>query len=221
MADEIPRPVVVAPLLDKSVLEIERPLHELHKTPIVLYGIFIEIVRQLYSNPDNFPLGIPADVRWTSDPAPTRIWIDTDYVWEDTNPEVRPAIYTKLSDITFASLAGRKDGIVGVDIVEGEKWYATTGTGSVSWVHIGRTNAEALVLAGATLDYLQGLSQIIRDDYCFQTFSLASMSPLQAAKESKERYHSIVTFSYSCQDVWVVKTESPKLRDVTIRRSIS
>lgn len=192
-------------------------LPELRKTSTVLYGIFIELLRQLYSNPDNHPMGTPKRV-WDPDPAKSEIWIDTELRWEDEHPEKRPAIYVQLSPIGYASLVGRKDGLMGSNLREGETHHTRSGSGTVSFVHIGQTSGEACMLADATMDYLDAFCAMIRCDFGFTTFSLVNRKALGLRqKESKDRYESVVTFEFSFQDTWTIKLESQRLKVFTVR----
>ena len=212
--DNIPRDVVDAQIMP-DVADRVSLLGNIRKTPIVLYGIFTEICRQFYSAAEN----LPVDVQhvWNKDIKKTQIWIDSEYKWEDESPEVRPAIYVKLGDISYTSLTGRHDNLMRVNVEEGEMHFSRNGTGQVTWVHIGRSKGEAVVLAGCTHDYLDALSKIIKDDFCFQSFELVSISPMALDKESKERYRSMVSAAFTFQDTWTIKMESPKLKRIVFR----
>lgn len=203
-----------ASIHDRELADRVKLIAQLRKTPLVLYGIFLELARQFYSDSNNIPIDVNAV--WNSDPAKSGIWIDTEYRWEDENPEFRPAIYVKLGDIKYDSLTGRHDGELGMDLEQGEYHFSRNGTGTVSWVHIGRKKGEAVILAGATLDYIDAFSKVIRDDFCFQTFELVGLSPMALDKESKERYRSVITASFSFQDTWALKLESQKLKRLVI-----
>ena len=212
--DNIPKDVADKPIYDDEMAEKVSLLGNIRKTPIVLYGIFTELCRQFYANPDNLPLEVK--YVWSNDVKKTQIWIDTEYKWEDANPEFRPAIYVKLSDITYVSLTGRHDSRMGSNLEEGEMSFSRNGTGQVSWIHVARSKGEAVAIAGATLDYLDALSKIIKDDFCFQSFEIVGLSPLALDKESKERYRSVVTGAFSFQDTWTIKMESPKLKRIVL-----
>lgn len=192
-------------------------LQHMRKTSTVLYGIFVELLRQFYANTENHPLGTPLR-KWSPDPAKTEIWIDTELRWEDERPELRPAVYVRLDTVNYASLVGRKDGLMGSDIREGETFHTRSGTGTVSFVHVGQTAGEACVFADATMDYLDAFCAVIRCDFGFTTFSLVSRKSLsQREKESKVRYESVVTFEFSFQDTWTIKLESQRLKVFTFR----
>ena len=193
---------------------------QLRKTPTVLYGIFTELVQQFWSGPVEEKLFGTPDVRWDRDPNKTSIWIDTELRWEATHPEFRPAIYVKLAPIQYGTITGSTTGLVRRDIQEAEYHYARTGSGQVSFVHIGATAGEACSLADATLDYLDAFSPTITDDFCFNWFKLAAREPLHAmGKDSNEKYGSVVTYDFRFTDSWSLKLETPKLKRLVVRAS--
>jgi hypothetical protein len=187
-------------------------LCHIRKTPNVLYGMFLELTRQFYSDHNNIPIDTCA--HWDPDPTKSSIWIDEEMEWDEENIEKRPAIYIKLGNITYKSLTGRHDSRMGVDLEQGEYKQSRNGEGTVTWVHIGSSKTEAAILAGSTLDYIDAFSWVIRDDLRFQTFELSSISPMAYEKESKERFRSVVTAAFTFQDTWTIKLESPKLKKV-------
>lgn len=212
LSSNTPLPVTDKRLMDEGISEKLDLLCHIRKTPQVLYGMFVDLTRQFYANSDNLP--IDACAVWDSDPSKTKLWIGTEYEWEDGAPEFRPAIYIKLDTLSYKSLTGRSDSQMRMDLEEGESQFTRNGTGIASWVHVATTKGEAAVLCGTTLDYLDAFSKVIRDDLCFQTFEVVSTNPMQVDKESRERWRSVVAVSYSFQDTWTLKTESPKLKRV-------
>ena len=190
---------------------------QIRKTPTVLYGIFLEIVRQFYADENNFPISCPKKT-WDPDAKKTKIWIDTINKWEDEHPEFRPAIYVEIGTLTYASLTGRKDAYMGGTNASAEMDFSRSGTGTVSYVHIAGSAGEAVALADATLDYMDAFGLVIRDDFCFNSFALTERVPLkQMPKESKERYGSVVTMSFTFQDTWTLKPESQHLKVVSFK----
>jgi hypothetical protein len=181
----------------------------------VLYGIFVEIVRQFYMNNDPMLKGVPK-VRWDVDPQKTDIWIDTELRWEDEHPEFRPAIFVKLGDIQYGNLP-----IIGnrgpLQLKDAVYHYADQGSSTVTFIHVGNTSGEACSLCDNTEQFLTTFKTQIADDFCFTSFDKAQRSPIaQSAKESKERYMSSVTFNFSFEETWSVKLESPILKSVKI-----
>ena len=209
-----PYPVKDAAIQDKDIADQIQLVAHMRKTPLMLYGILLEITRQFYSDANDLPIGVAAT--WNEDAAKSKLWIDTDYKWEDDHPETRPAIYIKLAPITYRSVTGRPGSEISVDLQEGETRHERIGASSAQWVHIGRTRGESIVLSGSTLDYLDGLGTVIRDDFCFLTWQLVGWQSLTVDKESQERYRSIVTVNFTWQDTWAIKMESPKLKRIVL-----
>lgn len=219
---------------------IIQPFHELaknelvchiRKTPMVLYGIFTELLQQFWSEGQRTRVMIDGkeeklfgtpDIHWHPDPNKTQLWIDTELRWESEHPEFRPAIYIRLSPIQYGTLNGSKTGHVRTDVQEAEYKYARTGTGTVSFVHVGSTPGEACALCDATENYLDVFSPVITDDFCFDWFKANSRDSLkEMSKDSKEKYGSVVTFDYRFTDEWILKMETPKLKEFVIRTSQS
>lgn len=208
---------------------IIQPFHELarnelvchiRKTPMVLYGIFTELLQKFWSDGQEARLFGTPEIRWDSDPNKTQIWIDTELRWESEHPEASPAIYIKLAPIQYGTLNGSLTGHVRTDVQEAEYKYARTGTTSVSFVHIGSTAGEACALCDATENYLDVFSPVITDDFCFDWFKASSRNPLrEMPKDSKEKYGSVVTFDFRFTDEWTLKLETPKLKEFAIRTS--
>lgn len=212
-------PVIVkdAEIMPQHEMGGHEMLRHIRKSPTVIYGIFTEIVRQFYMDAGNHGFGTPTAV-WDPDPDKTQIWIDTELEWEDKHPELRPAIYIQLGPITFKSLSGRSDGLMGGRTSNSEQYFTRSGSGTVSFVHIGGTAGEACALADSTMDYLDAFGKVIRDDFCFTSFALTQREARkQMPKESKERYGSVVTCAFETQDRWTLKLESQLLKVLAFR----
>ena len=214
LTSNTPIPVVDARMMEEGISDRLKLLCHIRKTPIVLYGMFVELLRQFYSDPDNSPIDVCAT--WDPNKTLTKVWIDTEYKWEDEVVEFRPAIYVKLGDIQYQSLTGKADGYMYMDVEEGERHYSRDGVGIVQLMHVGTQKGEAVALAGATHEFFDAFAGVIRDDFCFRTLEVSSVSPLQLDKESKERYRSVVNVRIGFEDTWVIKLESPKLKRIVI-----
>ena len=191
----------------------ESTLGQIRKDPPILYGIFVELTRQIYAA----DLGSGSEWIWDEDLSKTKIWIDTEYQWNDKTIEFRPAIFISLSRIDFGTYVGDTKGVINRNLEVGETIYDRVGKGSVTWVHIGHTHGEAVRLATDTLQYIDAFANVIRSDFCFERFYVASTDPAQVVKEAKERMRATVTAQFEFQETWTLKLESPKLRAITFR----
>lgn len=202
-------------LMGEYTAQQTKLLCHIRKTPIVLYGLFVEILRQMYVNALNLPIDVCAT--WDKDPRKTKIWIDTEFKWEDESPNFRPAIYVKLGAIQYKSITGRHDSLYSQDLVQGEMHYSRSGAGTVTYVHIGHSKGESVALAGSTLDFLDAFATVIRDDLNFTTFELITTNPMTVDKEAREKYRSEVVIAFSFEDSWSLKLESPKLKRIVFK----
>ena len=186
------------------------------KTSTLLYGAFIEIVRNLYRLRSPHILGVPA-VKWSDDVQRTGIWIDSDYRWNQDNPEFLPAIYVSIPEIRYQSELGFANMSVGMVLKDAVYQYQRSGSGSVSFTHVSGTAGEAMALCDNTRAYLSDFCGPISEDLCLDEFQEASVKPIAPAqKDSRDRYMSSTTFSFSFHEEWEVKMDSPILRSVDL-----
>ncbi len=182
-------------------------LPDIRKVPTVLYGIFVELARNVFGT----EIGEGKLPVWYREPNTTGIWIDTEHAWEDEAPNFRPAVYVGLSDINYTNL-GNLSGQTGMRLEEAEYQFAIKAVFSVHYSVTARTKSEAILLAEALSDVLMAVSRPIRQVFCFDKFGLAVFHPGMVDKEHHEVYISRATFGVEFQESWTLKLESPKLK---------
>lgn len=209
----------VAPVETHEVHELagHELICQLRKTNMVLYGMFVELVRQFYRFQTPYIIGAP-DVRWDKDPQKTGIWIDSELTWNASHPEFVPAVYVKLGDIQYGGLTGDGQPTRGPMILKDAIYSAIrTGHGSVSFVHIGGTPAEACMLCDNTRSYLSDFSNQIRRDFIFTKFYEQGATAIkQYQPDSREKWQSTATYALEWQEETRLKLESPILRSVDL-----
>lgn len=189
----------------------------LRKTNMVLYGLFVELVREFYRFQTPYIIGVP-DVRWDPDPQKTGIWIDSELNWNAAHPEFLPAIYIKLQPVQYSSPFGEGSPIAGQMMLK-DAIYSRLRAGrtSVSFVHVGGNAGEACMLCDNTRAYLSDFERQIRNDLVFTKFFEQQTTPIQQYQpDSKERWQSTSTFYVEWNEETKVKLESPILRKVDI-----
>ncbi|MFC1453583.1 hypothetical protein ACFLQL_00195 [Verrucomicrobiota bacterium] len=178
---------------------------------ILLYGQFLELTRQIYSTADNSMLGL--DLIWNKDPINSKIWIDTEYMWEDKTPDFRPAIYVSLQGLKSSKLS-LMAGTISKNIKEGEVTYGKEVTGTVMWVHIGRSKGETLNMLSNTYEYVDALAPIIKGEYCLDLFEVTDVTPLRVYREEKDHLRGELMAKFAFAETWTLKLESPKLKQL-------
>lgn len=194
----------------------------LRKTPELLSGIFVELLRQFYTNDNG--LGLGNQWSWIEKPSDgnSHVWINAESVWEDSKPDFRPAIYVGLGPIEYKSATGGPNSRAGMNLEESEYHYARAATGSVVFVHVGRSLGESQQLLSHSLDILDAFSDIIRRDFCFKTLSVTrAISGKLMEKEPRERFRAELTMEFSFDESWSLKLESPKLKRVVLKAAVN
>ena len=216
MTTEVKDPV------DRDLIDNQSTFGQVRKTPLVLYGFMVELMRQIYGKDNGLNFGL--NFEWAEKPEDVEnfIWIDSEYRWEDEKPEVRPAIYVSLGPLTYKPEPTMLDsGRVGGSLEEGEYEYYRLGEGTITFVHIGHSNGEVVNIVSATLDILDSFSDIIRNDMCFRKFRVSEVQPMAPKKESSDMFRGEVTVRYEFDEQWVLKAETPKLKRVVINAGIA
>lgn len=209
----------VAPVETHEVHELagRELICELRKTNMILYGLFVELVREFYRFQTPYIIGVP-DVRWDKDPQKTGIWIDSELAWNASHPEFVPAIYVKLGGVQYGGLLGEGQPIAGQMILKDAVYSSVrNGRGSVTFVHVGGTAGEACMLCDNTRSYLSDFAPVIRRDFVLTKFYEQSAEPIrQAQPDSKEKWQSSSTFAIEWHEETRTKLESPILRAVDL-----
>ena len=202
-----------AELMPQAQYGNRRLIAHMRKSPTLLYNLFLELVRRIYTDPAS--LGIQAqNWVWDPDPAKATLRIATELDWTATEAERVPAIYVRLGPLSYQNTTGQFGASSSV-LAEGETAYSRTGAGTVVFVHLGGTAAEACALADVTHDILEAFTPIIISDFCFERMELAERTPrVPQPKESKERYASLVTLRFQFQETWTLKQESQRLKAI-------
>ena len=92
----------------------------IRKSQPVLTGLFLELARQFYSDPENLFQGV---MRY--DPAgkcAQALYIESSNVWDPDETDRRPALIVDIGDLQYSSLEGM-GGAYGYDLEEGEKLH--------------------------------------------------------------------------------------------------
>lgn len=183
------------------------------KDPLFLEGMFLEIIRQLYSNVDNLLPGVRA-----YDPTgecPDGVYIIGSGNWQDDEAEARPAIIVDIGDLNFAPIEGF-DQRTGVDLEQGENLYTRLVGGSVVFSHLAKVKGQATQYASTTYDLLDGFSRVIRDDFCFERFDLRKVGKATKRRENPIDWQSLVQVDLEFYEDFKVKKESPKLKKIAV-----
>lgn len=218
-----PKQIAVTDPISPALADLEGSMiKHLRKTPELLSGIFVEVLRQFYTSENG--LGLANRWAWVEKPTKgdSQVWINAESVWEDDKPDFRPAIYVSLGPLEYKSASGNPNSKISMNLEESEYHYARFASGSVVFVHVGRTLGESQQLLSNSLDLLDAFSDVIRQDFCFRTLSVTrAVSGKLMEKEPRERFRAELTMEFSFEEAWSIKLEAPKLKRVLLRALVS
>lgn len=192
-------------------------LNQIRRTPIVLNGLFLELTRALYLNPDN----LLANCRtWSPVNDKDHVYIDSSYDWDSENTDRRPAIVVDIGDLNISDSPARgmgaNAGMLGFDLQEGLEFREDLAVGSVVWAHIGASKQQTLAYACTTYDLVAGFASIIRRDFCLEKFNIRAILKPRLRKEAPRTFECLVQASFQFREDYSLKRESPKLKQIRL-----
>lgn len=202
----------------------EEHICELRKNCTVLYGMFVDMLRTIYSTKEGREFCCP-DVLWIPTPPgkpnddKSTVWIDTELRWEDKHPDKYPAIYVNLGQQQSQPILGEMHSYqVRGGLPFGESGFARRVQGQASLVHVATTAGAAYGLADNTEKWMTMLSMPLQKAFNFRDLRTSGRVPVQKMESSQSNgqklYSSVVTVDFAYEDWWLVKDESPILKKV-------
>jgi hypothetical protein len=207
----------VEEILNKPMVSV---LPHIRRDPLVLSGLFLEITRQLYKEPSHV---YPNTLTWNpveDEPGENcGVFIDIAGKWDDENTNRRPGIFIDVGDLLYST--DKVQGFnsqAGFNLAEGVTYYNRLARGSVSWVHLGKTRGQALQYGSVTLDLVDGFSDVIRADFCFDKFDVRGILRPKQRKDRPKEWMCLVQADFEFQESFGIKRESPKLKAISFTK---
>lgn len=210
---------ITDPITGDILAVVDNTIGQLRKTPVLLYSVFTELLRKMYE-PEN-GLRLDFEYAWDPDDAKTDVWINSEYVWNDSEIDYRPAIYVALSQMQYVNPTGKRSSVIDYSYEESEYTHARRGECSVSFVHVGETAGQANHLLSHTLDLLDAFSDVIAEQFCLSEFSISGVqTPDVTNNEARERLKGAVVANVAWEETWIIKQEAPKLQKIAINAGL-
>ena len=191
---------------------------DIDKSASVLTGMFTELTQLFWSEGSDFLDPLPRQLRWNPDPVTTAIAIDSEYNFSDQYKNPPQLIGIKLGTLTHTRTSGTTpSGAIKSNIDSSETAYSETTTGTVMLRHVGTSAAQSLMMGDKTAELFRAFAPVVRSELNFSELRVSGRVPVseQPVKwYGCERYTSDVTLTFVFETVWVMKRESPKLRNI-------
>jgi len=194
--------------------------HKVQGTPSLciqyVNGSLLEVVRELFSSPDNVFDFNAKRYTWTGDSKTSTILIETNLMWKPEDIQKRPAVLVKRGNWAFSVLGLGNQ----TQFVEHEGYVELEGCamlkGGHSFMCLGTTQTEAEIIASEVNSYLLAFQHLIMDRLCVGRFFLAGVSEAKKFEESKEHFVVQVDVIYESQLSWYVSRQTPYWRKVSL-----
>jgi hypothetical protein len=207
--------------VNKDIKDTDKSMiRQIRRTPLVLQGLFLEVVQALYSD----EAGLYEHVKpWKSaqnvgtEKENHNLFIDVSANWSDSSNDRRPAIFVDIGPLQSKPIKGAFGSAANMDMEEGLKTYSRLVAGSVVFACLSSKQAEAMLYGSQTYDLLDGFGPVIQEDFCFEQFDVTSISKTRQRKDEPRDWESLVQVNFEFQETFSVKRESPKLKQITIK----
>jgi len=190
------------------------------KTPFVLSGLFTSLTRSFFSDKDCL---YPNVLGW--DPkgkCGSSVYIEGSNIWTDGTADWRPAVIVDVGDLKMNShVYEGQDQRTGFNLREGESEFERSVESTIVWACLGKNKGQAQLYASNVYDLFDGFALAIKNDFCFDSFDLRAILRPRLRKESPEDWESLVQATFKFREGFTVKTESPKLKTISLRAVVN
>lgn len=183
--------------------------------PLILTGLFRELLIRHFAKAEYIETPELAHLLW-QEGEQTGILVESIHRWTPELTEKRPAIIVKRNAYTNQRMGiGDKLDGPGSDL-QGNTHYTTFWVGSHTLFCIGGSGAQAELLGTEVYRELHQFHPLIRKTALLHRLQVTEVGAIAELEEATENFVVPVTVGYVFEDRWVIRQESPTLRNVRL-----
>lgn len=188
--------------------------------PLILTGVFLQLLRQHFADPDEIEHPSLKDNIWTPDPETSKIVINPAWALEIAELMNRPAITIRRQPVStrILGLNNRHQG--GHIEPDGMEFYETQHASGHILFAVARTGAEAEILGTEIWKQLLHFGPVIRKDLKLARFQVMELSEVGKLEESTEHWATAVSVFTGFYERWQLVPEAPILKTLGINLKI-
>jgi len=173
-------------------------------TPLAVTGIFVQWMRNHFSDSANIDLNILKESVWTNDISTSAIIIDSVFRWKPDTTEFRPGIFVKRNPwkILRYGIDDRK--MMGVNDGTCTRAYNTMFQGSHTLFCIAGESGEVELLATEVYHELIQFGPRARKHFNFLRFVVSDIGEPAILEEATENFVVPIVVSYGGQYTWTI-----------------
>lgn len=186
--------------------------------PLILTGIFVQLLRSKFSDADEIEHPALKDNVWTPSIETSKILIRPAYQFAPKDIQARPGIYVRRQAINTRILAMNNQFQPGYDPenLDGAQRHETLhGSGHIIFC-VGRTGAEAELLGTEVWKHFLHFGPILREDLKLARFQVMQLSEVGKVEESAEHWATAVSAATFYYETWQLIMEAPVLKRIGI-----
>jgi len=179
-------------------------------SPLALIGIFVTILRQRFTPPDN-----PMNYIWNNDPNVSTIHIESAFEDDKAVRGKKPGIYVDKEQTLYGrNIIGDRAGHTLHDSKDFQ-WCLATVPILIECVSARR--AESAIIGDVTQWTLHAMSDVIQKTFAFHDMSPITLNRTVPYEDDKEAWSTAISFSVQYNVRWTVLPIAPLLQEVVLQ----
>jgi hypothetical protein len=186
-------------------------------TRLLLTGIFLDIMRQVFASSDYIEDGLlRPDLVWNPGDT-TGILIESVTAWKPRLTEKRPAIIVKPNSWTNMrrGIGDLRQGPPADH--QGNQHFITHWVGSHTLFCIGNSGAQAEILAAETQHHITQSALVIAKSVGLQRLQVLEIGPVSELEEATETFSVPVTAGYGVEQKWILRQQAPRINRLSLK----
>lgn len=183
------------------------------KTPDVLMGIAVAVLRQHFGCPERITLSGPNKFLWTPDDK-SEVWIAEAYHFDLTTVGQRPAIIVELETQQYPQLSTAPLNVESFNPKTGTLNYVAPVNGGWTLHVLSPNYLECWSLAFEVRSFMQTYGPVISKQHGIDRWLVTGLTKPVKEKDYGDRYRSTVFVQHNFLDAWGLTLEALKLKSI-------
>ncbi len=184
---------------------------EIRKTPLVLTGIFVDLLKNHFKTNSG-------DFQWHENAVTTKLIIKPAYLWDAEIVQKRPACYIKRGGLRYQKIV--INNLQQISQKTDTISYVVTCQGSIIIVCMSENAGTVERLAEEVSELFIAYTPIIRKEYDFIEFKMENIGEVSLLKEHSNIFIVPVTISFLFSENWSLVHKALKVDELLLKTNV-